>query len=123
MTWGQWHALLFPDPLANFVKPIRHYEAHSGEVVGGAETAGGDVALGGGLASVVELNGVCWEVIRIYLVLDGLVATGWRQVLRHRDMRMEERTWWSRLRSRCGIGLDLICSSAKSTHASLTLDS
>lgn len=45
--------------------------------------------LGGGLASIVELKGVCWEVIRIYLVLDGLVAAGWRQVLRHRDMRIE----------------------------------
>ena len=47
---------MFPDPLADFVEPVGHYETHCGEIVGGAETAGGDVALGDGLAMFMGLK-------------------------------------------------------------------
>ncbi len=46
MVGGQLHPLLFPYALSNFVESIGHYETHGGEVVGGAETAGREVALG-----------------------------------------------------------------------------
>lgn len=53
--------ILLPDPLAGLVESVGADDAHGEEVVGRAETARGDVAL----------------------VLYGLVAAGWREVLRH----------------------------------------
>lgn len=51
------HILLLPDPNTRLVKPICHHDAHGEEIVGGAEAAGGDVALQKGVIVVSQASG------------------------------------------------------------------
>ena len=80
---------MLPDPLARPVEAITTNEADGEEVVGWAEAAGGEVALFCfGSAFVVgfcSCGGLCMCVMYLGtdLVLDGLVAAGWGQVLSH----------------------------------------
>lgn len=85
---------MLSDPLARFVETVRADEADGEEVVGRAETACGKVALweSGQLQCVlfflfiyVFIGGwVCMSGrVKTDLVLYGLVAAGWREVLTH----------------------------------------
>jgi hypothetical protein len=60
---GIYSVLLLPNALARFVETVAHDDAHPKEVVGGAETTGGEISLwripsAGNFRSVVEL--VAW---------------------------------------------------------------
>lgn len=70
-------SLVFPDAYSELVEAIAHYSAHPDEVVDGAESTGGEVALG--VVSVCEQSGGRMA----YLVLDWLVAAFWREILTH----------------------------------------
>ena len=79
------NVLLLPDPLARPVEAVAADEADGEEVVGWAEAARGEVALFW-VSFVLFFS--CGEGLRVIvwgwnLVLDGLVATGWGQVLSH----------------------------------------
>lgn len=74
--------LLLPDSLSGFVDSIGADEAHCEEVVRRAETARGEVALEPSVSRLLPPASNCgWE--RTDLVLDGLVAAGWGEVLTH----------------------------------------
>ena len=80
---------MLPYPLARPVEAVGADEADGEEVVGGAEAARGEVALVFGFGSAFVSCGwggiVCLCVCggKGNLVLDGLVAAGWGQVLSH----------------------------------------
>lgn len=68
------NSLVLPNSLPNAPEPICHNARDAEEIVGGTETADGEIAA----------------------VLDGFVAAGWRHVLRHvgRCARGVGGWWW-----------------------------
>ncbi len=80
-----WDLLLLSYPLAHPVKTVAAYDGHGSEVVGRAETAGGEVALRIGISInwISLYRAVLGWWAWAYLILHGLVAAGWREVLSH----------------------------------------
>ena len=68
---------MLSDPYSEFVKAVRHYGAHADEIVHGAESTSGEIALG-------LVSHQSYRVREsIYLILNRLIATFGREILTH----------------------------------------